>query len=188
MSAKGLPGFEAWGAIHDGKLAASLLLFIANGHVTMLCHQSRTAYLEFGINNALAYVCSQNVLSRPGVKEIFYGLHSLDASWQVDEFKFRMGYTARPVRQRVWLHQVARLAMNPAILAALKYLGRTLPDFHRLAKAEGMVDFYQEGNRPLAEQRWPRCLLKQKKELLSKLQSLNDDGNANINLKEVSNG
>jgi hypothetical protein len=39
-----------------------------------------------------------------GISEVFFCLHSLDAPGSVDQFKFRMGCTAKPVRQRVAFH------------------------------------------------------------------------------------
>jgi len=171
LSAEDLPGFEAWGAIREGKLVASLLIFLANGSATMLCHQSRTAYLKFGINNALVFVCTQNMLARPEIKEIFYGLNSLDASYTVDEFKFRMGYKAKPVRQRVVFRSKLKFALNPLTLAALESICNRLPYRPKLAKVAGMMKFFLDGKPPLTEQSWPWCLQKQREEFLLKKQS-----------------
>jgi hypothetical protein len=168
LSAEGLPGFEAWGAIREGKLVAALLAFITNGCCIWLNQQSRTEYLKFGINNALTFVFTQKALARPGIKELFYGFQSLDAPRGVDEFKFRMGYTAKPIRQRILLHPVSKLAVNRVTLAAIEYLSCRFLRSPSLRKAAGMIRFYLEGKRPLAKQIWPECLLAQKAELLLK--------------------
>ena len=52
--------------------------------ILMAYQQSLTAHLRFGVNNALAFAFTRNALSRPGIEKLFYGLESLDASWDVD--------------------------------------------------------------------------------------------------------
>jgi hypothetical protein len=168
LSAEGLPGFEAWGAFHNGKLVASLIVYLAGDCYLMLYQQSLTEHLRFGINNALGFVFTQNALARTEVKRLFYGFESLDASWKVDEFKLRMGYTAEPVRQRVLFHPVLRPMVKPVMLAILKYLGGNILRSPRWLKAAGMMQFALEGSRPLSKQGWPECLLGQREEWLGK--------------------
>lgn len=156
LSAEGLDGFEAWGASVDGRLVASLLGFLCEDHYCILYQQSLTEYLSYGVNNALAYTVTSNVLERPDTKaRVFYGLHSLDAPPSVDEFKFRMGYTAKPVRQRVVFHPWLRPFMNPASHALLRAGLRIKPGDPALSKAEGMLRFYLQGHLPLYKQSLP---------------------------------
>jgi hypothetical protein len=154
-SAQGLEGFEAWGALLDGKLAASLMAFTCEGICSILYHQSRTEFLSGGVNNALAFVFTSEALNRPSVSGTFYGLHSLDAPPSVDEFKFRMGYVAKPVRQRVVFHPWLRPLTNRGTHAGVRALLRWKPGHPVLAKAEGMLRFCLEGRRPLHEQSRP---------------------------------
>ena len=168
LSAEGLPGFEAWGALRDGKLVAALIVYLAGDCFLMLYQQSLTEHLKFGVNNALGFVFTQKALARPGVKQLFYGFQSLDASWKVDEFKFRMGYAAEPVRQRVVFHPAFRPIVTPATLAAFDYVGGKLLRSPRWLKAAGMMRFYLEGNRPLSQQECPGCLLGWREEWLGK--------------------
>jgi len=168
LSAEGLPGFEAWGASHNGKLVAALIVYLAGDCFLMLYQQSLTAHLKFGVNNALGFVFTQKALARPGVKRLFYGLESLDASWKVDDFKLRMGYTAEPVRQRVLFHPALRPIVKPVTLAALDYVGGKMLRSSRWLKAAGMMRFCLEGNRPLSQQDCPECVLGQREELLGK--------------------
>jgi hypothetical protein len=160
LSAENLPGFEAWGAIVQGKLVAALLAFScdSDAYFSILYHQSLTEYLPFGVNNALAYVVTAEVLSRPELKHIFYGLHSLDAPASVDKFKFRMGYIAMPVRQRVDFNPLIRPLVNKASYSILRVGHKALPGNSILAKAEGMFNFYLQGRRPLAGQTRPEPL------------------------------
>jgi hypothetical protein len=158
LAARDLPGFDAWGAIVDGELAATILTACVDGACYMLYPQSERRYFTTYVNNALAYTVTHEMLARPGVRAVFYGLHSLDAPPSVDEFKFRMGYLAKPVRQRVVVHPWARPFCNRLSHVVATRLLHRWPASPRLAKAEGMLRFYLEGQRPAGEQTWPECL------------------------------
>lgn len=142
LSAEGLAGFEAWGAFHDGQMVAALLAFQCDQCLSILYQQSASGFLKYGVNNALTYVVTREVLNRPAVKQIFYGLHSLDAPPSVDQFKFRMNYRAKPVGQRVVFHPWFAPLVNRATHALLCGLLRWKPGHPTVSKAEGMFRFY----------------------------------------------
>lgn len=167
LSASDLPGFEAWGAISDGNIVASLLGFRCDNCFSILYQQSKTNYLSLGVNNALTFVVTKEIIERPEIDYIFYGLNSLDAPPSVDAYKFRMNYTALPVRQRVVFNPWLAPAFNNASHSLLKLLLRWQPHNPVFAKAEGMIRFYLDGKRPLNKQTWPEALIKQKQELLT---------------------
>ncbi len=155
LSAKDLPGFEAWGALVDGRLAASLITFQMGDWCYMLYQQCHRDYLAKRVNNALSFVVTKTMIDRPEIKAILYGLHSLDAPPSVDEFKFRMGYIAKPVRQRVVFHPWLRPLMNDASHALLRAGLKLKPGHPTLSKAEGMLRFYLQGRLPLEKQPLP---------------------------------
>jgi ribosomal protein S18 acetylase RimI-like enzyme len=159
-SAEDLPGFEAWAAIADGEIVASLLAFTSDHCCSILYQQSVTERLRNGVNNALTYIFTKEVLRRSGVSQIFYGLHSLDAPASVDEYKFRMRYTAKPVRQCVVFHPWLAPFISRTSHRFVKRLLMMKPKEPSLAKIEGMIRFYIEGKRPLSEQVWPEVLKK----------------------------
>jgi len=158
MAAKDLPGFEAWGAIVNGRLAASVITFLMDDCVYMLYQQCHRDFLREHVNNALGYIVTESMVKRPEVKSILYGLHSLDAPPSVDEFKFRMGYSAKPVRQRVVFHPWLAPFFNPVSHRAIKAIANWRPENLTLAKAEGMIRFYLEGKRPIEKQVRPQAL------------------------------
>ncbi len=158
LSAEGLVGFEAWGALYNGQLAASFLAFRCDDWYTLPYEQSSSAFLEHRANNAIFYQVTQQALQRGDIGGVFFCLQSLDAPCTVDEFKFRMGYTARPVRQRIIFHPLLAPLINNTTHSLLKRLLSRRPQEPFLAKTEGMVRFYLEGKRPLSEQEWPECL------------------------------
>jgi len=167
LAAVDLPGFEAWGALVEGRLAASLLIFQMGDCVEYLSQQCYHDFLCLRVNNALTYTVTHEMVSRPGIRSIFYTLQSLNAPPSVDEFKFRMGFSARSLRQRVVFHPVLAPAVKPYAHSAILKLIQRSPDNLVLAKVEGMLRFYLEGKRPVEEQDWPECLLDQKQDILN---------------------
>ncbi|MEW6285006.1 MAG: hypothetical protein AB1509_02150 [Chloroflexota bacterium] len=159
LSARDLPGFDAWGALVNGRLAASVITFQMGEWGYMLYQQCHRDFLAEHVNNALSFVVTCALLERPETRAILYGLHSLDAPPSVDEFKFRMGYTAKPVRQRVVFHPWLRPFMNRASHTLLKAGLRLKPGHPALSKAEGMLRFYLQGRLPLEKQSLPPPLL-----------------------------
>lgn len=159
LAAVDLAGFEAWGAIVDGRLASSLLAVRVGDCLELLSQQCLTAFLEAHVNNALAFTVTRDALNRPGIDLVFYTLQSLDAPSSVDVFKLRMGFVAVPVRQRVVFHPWLAPALRP--MESLVHACATrLPGRTFLTKADGMFRFHREGLLPLAQQPCPEILLR----------------------------
>lgn len=169
LSAKGIPGFEAWGAIVEGELAASILTTRIDDTCYVPYAQSQTQFLNKHVNNALFYVAVCNMLSREGVKGIFFGLQSLDAPCSTDEFKFRMSFTPKPVRQRVLFNPLLMPLANERMHHLLTTMLKRNPGSYILSKAEGMLRFHLNGKRTLPEQEWPECLGESKSSVLQTL-------------------
>jgi hypothetical protein len=168
LSAKDLPGFEAWGAIHDGQLVAAFLAFACDGCYSLPYFQSATAHMKYRVNNGMLYDVTCQAIDRHDISKVFAGLQSLDAPSSVDEFKFRMGYSAQPVRQRVVFHPWLTLFFNKVSHAVIKrWLCRHLHS-PTLSKIEGMIRFYLEGQCPPGDQDWPECLSHCRRELLER--------------------
>jgi hypothetical protein len=158
LTAEGLPGFEAWGATVEGELAASLLTTRIDDTCYVPYAQSHHKYLNMRVNNALFYVASCDMLSREGVSGIFFSLHSLDAPESVNEFKFRMSFIPKPVRQRVVFHPLVTPLVNHSNHKVIKRMLHRYPGNYILSKAEGVLRFHLQEKRPLNEQDWPECL------------------------------
>jgi len=73
-----------------------------------------------------------------------------DAPASVAARKFRIGYTARPVRQRVVFHPLLEPIFLRVGYPAVRYLRQRKPGNPKPAKAEGLFRFALEGKRPLA--------------------------------------
>jgi len=158
-SADGLPGFEAWAAIsREKELAGAVIICRIAGEFNVPYAMSHSRFLPDHVNNAIFYSISRELLGRKLGGGIFFTVQSLDAPANVDEFKFRMGFEARAVRQRVDFHPF----LNPLATPMAHVMSRTLlhydPSSPMLAKAEGMLRFHVEGLRCIVEQDWPKCL------------------------------
>lgn len=164
--ASDLVGFEAWGALVQGKLAASVITYNMADCCYMLYQQCHRDFLAAHVNNALSFEVTRTMISRQNINYILYGLHSLDAPASVDEFKFRMGYKATPVRQRVLFHPWLAPFFKKGCHAVIRNFLRWCPGNPTLAKTEGMIRIYLEGQRPLNQQNWPGCLIDQKAQLI----------------------
>jgi hypothetical protein len=163
--AQGLPGFEAWGALHDGELVASCLVFWCDNCCTIPHEQSLSSHLSQRPNNALFFVVVHEALQR-GAGQVFLCVESLDAPESVNEFKFRMGFQAKPVRQCVAFHPLLMSWLTPHMHKLVQRLVARYPGKPALAKAEGMLRFCLEGARPAADQNWPGELRDQRDALL----------------------
>jgi hypothetical protein len=157
-AAEDLPGFDAWGALHEGQLVSSLLAFTCDECYTFLYQQSATVHLKFGINNALFYKATTEALNRKDISQVFVALHSLDASPDVDKFKFRMGFEARPVRQRVVFHSLLSPLFNKVSYGIVKQLALWNQSNPSLAKVKGFLSFYLQDRVPISEQPCPEPL------------------------------
>jgi hypothetical protein len=107
--------------------------------IYILDQQSHRDFLDLNVNNAITFIVSRNAASQPGVNLLFYGLESLDAPARVAEFKFHMGYTAKPLRQRVVFHPRLSAFANRLSYAMVSQVSRWLPANRRFSKAAGLL-------------------------------------------------
>jgi hypothetical protein len=165
LAAIGLPSFTAWGALVGSELAAAIITCQLDDKGYVPYALSRSAFLGLHVNQALFYTACREILSKPGINGIFFSLHSLDAPESVDEFKFRLGYTAKPVRQQVIFHPLLKPWINKITHQFILSRIEKSPQNTFLRKVEGMMRFYLLGKQPLANQPWPKCLQFIKEEL-----------------------
>ena len=158
-SAHDLPGFEAWAAIAGDELAGAVIVCRIDNVFNVPYAMSHSRFLSQHVNNAVFYAVSRELLAREDVDHIFFTVQSLDAPANVDEFKFRMGLEAKPVRQRVDFHPLLSPFASRTVHTWTRSLLQRDPSNPTLAKAEGMLPFHVEGRRRLSEQSWPECLV-----------------------------
>ncbi len=133
---------EIWGAWQGDTLAAYLMVFLIDDVCEFYQGRSRNDCLKHYPNNALVYHLTEDVLVRRGLREVTYGLESLEPVGSVDAFKWSMGFERKEIFQRVVFHPALRSALSiPGAPAALRWMGsrETAGSFWR--KARGLVDF-----------------------------------------------
>ena len=157
-SAEGLPGFETWAAISNNELAGAVIICRIDDVFIVPFAMSHSRFLAGHVNNAVFFTVSCEMLKRDGVNSIFFTVQSLDAPANVDEFKFRMGFEPKAVRQRVDFHPFLNPFANPTLHNLSKKLLQHDPSNPTLAKAEGMLRFHVKGRQRITEQEWPKCL------------------------------
>jgi len=138
---------EGWGATVGGQLAAFLVTVRLDDCVEFLLARSRTDLLDAYPNNALVFEVARRMLRERGVRQITFGLESLEAVDALDEFKFGMGFRSAPLRQRVVFHPlVRRVLARPTTRRALtRFADARGPRGGFWQKAMGLLRFAEEG-------------------------------------------
>jgi hypothetical protein len=157
-SAGDLPGFDCFGALIGNVLAAALIVCRVDSIYMVPFALSSNEYLSRHVNNALFFSAVCEMLREEGISGVFFTVQSLDAPEDVDEFKIRMGFGSKIVRQVVEFHPLISPLINSAVHRVSKSMARKFPANPSLAKIEGMLRFYLEGSQPVAKQSLPRCL------------------------------
>lgn len=136
------PDVEVWGARRQHQLLAYLVAVPVEGCVDILVARSADDGLRYYPNNALLFTAARDLVQRPGIERILFGLEPLEAVAGVDSFKESMGFTRRPIRQRIVFHpfaeRIARARATARIASALARR-RSAGVFWR--KLEGLLTF-----------------------------------------------
>ena len=148
LAAKDLQGFEVFAAISGGELAAAVIVCRIDDIYNVPFAMSHCRFLRNHVNNALFFSFCCELLNRDKVKSIFFTVQSLDAPANVDEFKQRMGFEKKIVRQDVIVHPLLKPVVTSTLHALSQRLLNRFPSSHQLAKAEGLMRFYLEGRQP----------------------------------------
>ena len=158
ISGLDLPGFEVFGALLDGQMAAAAIVCRIDNIYCVPYAMSHSRFLRDHVNNALFFSMSCELLNRENTSGIFFTVESLDAPPHVDEFKLRMGFKPVPVRQNVVLNPLIPSISIPAVHSLICSLQKQYPSASTISKIEGMLRFYREGKRPNHEQSIPECI------------------------------
>jgi hypothetical protein len=141
-AAAATPEVEVWGALRQNRLLAYLVAVPVEGCADILVARSADDGLRYYPNNAVLFTAARNLIQRPGIERILFGLEPLEAVAGVDSFKESMGFTRRPIRQRIVFHPfaapIARARATARIARALARR-RSAGIFWR--KLEGLLTF-----------------------------------------------
>ena len=158
LAAKDLPGFEVFAAISGNDLAAAAIVCRIDNIFSVPFAMSHCRFLRQHVNNALFYSMICDLLKRENSSGIFFTVQSLDAPANVDEFKLRMGFEPKMIRQHVVIHPFIRPFISKPVHSLTDKLHKLYPSNNYLAKTEGILRFYLEGRNPVDQQYLPDCL------------------------------
>ena len=142
------PGVEVWGAWSAADVLAAFLVTVTfDDSVEFLLARSCSDELQAYPNNALLFHVTEEMLVRRRMPEITFGLESLEPVGPLDQFKFSMGFSARPLRQRIVFHPLLRALLRQAPLRALfrRWSERRGAEAVFWRKAAGVLRFAEEG-------------------------------------------
>jgi hypothetical protein len=137
---------EVWGAVADGQLVAYLVGVLADRCLEIMVARSSNEALRDYPNNALVYTVVRDVLSRPGMASVWFGIESLEGAQRVDDFKLSMGFEKAPIRQRIVLHPLLRPALRSGLVRrALGAMADRRPQNEMWRKLRNLASFQAEG-------------------------------------------
>jgi len=137
---------EVWGVLIGKVLVAYLVAVLAERCWEILVVRSLSEFLRFYPNNALLFTVLRQLLSRPQIEQVFFGVESIEGLSRIDDFKLSMGFVKSPIRQRVVLHPLLRPALcNPLAVRAVYGLARRQPQSEFWRKLKGITAFVGSG-------------------------------------------
>jgi hypothetical protein len=131
------PAYEAWAAFVGETLAAFVVTMSVDGWAYVLVSRSVDAFLSSYANNALVFSVVKELLTRPDIDVVSYGLEGLVPVSSLDRFKASMGFVKQPVRQRIVLAPLLRPLLNPLTSAPISALAGLMRNNLRVQKLAG---------------------------------------------------
>jgi len=102
------PDAYCWGAVHDGKLVAYMLVVNIRDDAEIHNHRSGGVAMKTGINNAMVFELVRRTVIEQGMRRLSYGLASIRDIATLDWFKESMGFRRVPIRQEFIPHPLLR--------------------------------------------------------------------------------
>lgn len=141
-AADGEPGVEIWSAWQGHELAAYLMVFLIDDVCEFYQGRSRNCFLKDYPNNALVFHLTEEMLARRGLREVTYGLESLETVDSVDAFKLSMGYERKPIHQRIVFRPSLAAALKvPLVRPLIRWMGTRPQAASFWRKAYGLLAF-----------------------------------------------
>lgn len=143
------PSHEVWGAVGSDGLAAFGEVQLCGRWAALTATVSSAAALRDYPNHALFTAVLEDLLARPGIESVSYGLSSLRPETARDSlhaFKASVGLTPVPVRREIEVHPLLRPLVGPAARGSVHRLERRLPGNRLVRSARAaLVELGGEG-------------------------------------------
>lgn len=143
-SAQHTQGAETWASYVDGKMAAYLINFTILDTANLCIVRSNTELLKSFPNNALLFTWLQDALSRPEIRQVSYGLESVQTGGEkLDQFKSGMGFRKEPCGQRIMLANKLNAVLKKPVVSLLQPCVRRFMPNETGRKLDGVLTWYQ---------------------------------------------
>lgn len=143
-SASKMTGSETWAAFVDGEMAAYLISFMIGDIANLCIARSNTRLLKSYPNNALVFRYMSEVLRRPEVRGVDYGLESIESGGEkLERFKTGMGFEREECGQRVMFSGRIAPFLSRPVVKLFRPCVRTLIKGDKGRKLDGVLNWYQ---------------------------------------------
>lgn len=115
-------GVKIWGSYCQNHLAAYVVVFEMPEITEMVIQNSDSDYLQYCPNNLLTYNVARHYLVETEKKvPLCYGLGSLEETPGLDDYKIRMGFTLKPIKQQIYFRKEIRWLLCPSLLKTFRF-------------------------------------------------------------------
>ncbi len=139
--------FGAWVAVVDGQWAALLVTALVEDVLTILHQSSARDRLAHYPNNALVFEVTRRSLNDPRVRLVSYGLLGLTDNGSLEHFKFGMGFSLKPLGDRVVINPVLKPFLDLGGRRWVERRHRSRPDCDFWRKASKALMLARAGDR-----------------------------------------
>jgi hypothetical protein len=131
----------AYGAFHEGRLAAYAITCRDGGWLHLMHQNSRTDDLRHFPNHALSFAVTRLAAEDPALEGISFGIHSLLDSAGLHDFKLKLGYEFIERTSAFQLHPaLAPVLLSGALRRMVGGLRRMRPQDQRIEKVEAILE------------------------------------------------
>jgi hypothetical protein len=137
-------GREIWAAWAGDEIAAFGAVHLCGAWASISATVSSRAHMKDYPNHALFFTVLEQLMARPEVESVSYGLSSLRSETSIDSlhhFMVSVGLEAVPVVRKVVVHPLLRPAVNRGTLVAARSAERVVPSARLLRATRAALEF-----------------------------------------------
>jgi hypothetical protein len=139
----------AYGAFHEGRLAAYAITCRDGGWLHLMHQNSRTDDLPQFPNHALTFTVTRLAAEDPALEGISLGVHALVNSGGLHDYKLKLGYEFIERTSAFQLHPaLAPVLLSGAVRRVVSGLRRMRPQDQRIEKVESVLEGATRSARP----------------------------------------
>lgn len=140
------PLFECWAVYVGNQVGAFRIDFTYRGGFYGDVLFNVKELLKYQVMNALMFVSTREVIKRPHIDHVSYGIRSIFGDKPtLNKFKESMGYEKIPLYERIEISPGYRFLITPgAARIGLRLLQYISPRFHKVQKLEAILGMYAQ--------------------------------------------